>query len=359
MSGSYPAVSAKTRQIHGESGRFTAKPADFTVPPGDFTMLPACFISPPGDSTVTPAGFIQTPADFTVTPDGFISTRAKFTLTPAGYTEAQVGALDCCYGAAVGEASLKRAGQIDGARLREARMQRALTHEGLAQKSGISERAIRDIEAGRAVARAETVQCLAKTLGVAPELLLTPTPTPAATPTPTSAAAPAPTRASPLPPPKLPTPTRLDALADLERSLGATPPPLKIGTERIAALSAARMQDIFATHAAYDGHRFALCGRIDQQRALSVVEARALKARFGVGARFHVVTEVAPGEPLGVTVHATTAALSSVLQAKMKHDVRLVVRVCVVGGKDDARVVSLFASVRKRAWGFVVEDVAE
>ena len=119
------------------------------------------------------------------------------------------------------------------------------------------------------------------------------------------------------------------------------------------------MQDIFATHAAYDGHRFVLSGRIDQQRALSVAEARALKARVGVGARFHVLADVAPGEALGVTVHAITAALARALQVKMKHDVRLVLRVCVVGGKDDARVVTLFASARKRAWAFVVEGVAD
>jgi len=132
---------------------------------------------------------------------------------------------------------------------------------------------------------------------------------------------------------------------------------VKVGAVKVPVLTAARMQDVFATHAVFADKAFFLEGRIDAQRALSTVEARALKARVGVGARFHVIKEIAPGEPLGVTVHVTTAKLARALQAKMKSDVKLVVRVRIAG-KNDARVLSLFASQRKRAWGFVVEAVA-
>jgi transcriptional regulator with XRE-family HTH domain len=242
--------------------------------------------------------------------------------------------------------------------------------EELAAKAGVSNRSLSYIEAGVRGARQETIRCLAKALSVATEALLVssvdevaPTaprgefpPIPKTMPSPGNSRTlllPPPT----LPPPKLPARTRLDALADLEREQGIAPKPVKVGAARVAVLTAARMQDLFATHSIFADEAFYLEGRIDQQRALSATEARALKARVGVGARFHVIKEIAPGEPLGVTVHVTTAKLARELQAKMKGNVKLVVRVRVAG-KNDARVLSLFASQRKRAWGFVVEAVA-
>jgi len=91
---------------------------------------------------------------------------------------------------------------------------------------------------------------------------------------------------------------------------------------------------------------------VDRQRALSVGRGARAGTTVGVGARYRVVVDVAAGETLDVTVHAVDAKLASALQAKMGGDVRVEVCVCVVG-KNDARVVSLFASARKRAWGLV------
>jgi hypothetical protein len=87
-----------------------------------------------------------------------------------------------------------------------------------------------------------------------------------------------------------------------------------------------------------------------------VTMRNALLRMRSVGVRFHVVKEVLPGEPLGVTVHVADAKLARALRAAMKKDVALVVRLRVVG-KNDARPMSLFASTRRRAWGFVVESI--
>jgi transcriptional regulator with XRE-family HTH domain len=263
--------------------------------------------------------------------------------------------------------------KVDHLRLRDLRNERAMSLDDLAAKAGVSNRSLAYIEAGVRGARQETIRCLAKALSVATEALLVsssdataPTaPAPARAevpPFPKTMPSPGQSRTLLLPPPtlppaKMPARTRLDALADLERERGIFPKPVKVGSATLKVLTAARMQDVFATHSIFADEAFWLEGRIDQQRALSTTEARALKARVGVGARFHVVKEIAPGEPLGVTVHVTTAKIARELQAKMKSDVKLVVRVRVAG-KNDARVLSLFASQRKRAWGFVVESVA-
>jgi transcriptional regulator with XRE-family HTH domain len=262
--------------------------------------------------------------------------------------------------------------KVDHQRLRDLRNERALSIDELAAKAGIAGRSLSYLELGIRNARPETIRCLAKALSVATEALLVssadataptaPAPPVVIPPVPKTMPSPGLSRTLILPPPSLPPPklpprTRLDALADLERERGIAPKPVKVGAARIAVLTAARMQDLFATHSIFADEAFYLEGTIDQQRALSATEARALKARVGVGARFHVIKEIAPGEPLGVTVHVTSAKLARELQAKMKTTVKLVVRVRVAG-KNDARVLSLFASQRKRAWGFVVETVA-
>ena len=252
------------------------------------------------------------------------------------------------------------------------RMARMMTIHDLAEKSGVADRTIADIERGTSRARPETIRCIAKALGVSPEGLLAtdatspatrdvarePTHEPTHAPTASTEAAPVdpPHPRSAIPSPKLHARTRLDALADLQRAQKIAPPPVAVGNTkaRVDVLTPVRMQDLFARHAAFDGARFVVDGNVDQQRALSAAEARALGAKVGVGARYHVIAEIVPGEPLGVTVHATDAKLAGALQAKVGESVRVVVTVRVVG-KNDARVVSLFASARKRAWAFVAE----
>jgi transcriptional regulator with XRE-family HTH domain len=255
-------------------------------------------------------------------------------------------------------ASIPGKWQVDGARLRALRMAKLWTVPELATKAGVGERTLTDLEAGRRGARADTVRVLARALAVAPEdLVAKPAPAPAAPATPPVA----PARAEPappiaIPPAKQPAQTRLDVLADLVRARGLSRPPALVGKAKVAVLDPVVMQNLFARHAAFEGQSFVVEGRIERQRALSVAEARALKTRVGVGARYRVVVEVMAGEALDVTLHAVDRALAGALQEKMGQPVRVVAQVRVVA-KDDARVVSLFASARKRAWALVATRV--
>ncbi len=227
-----------------------------------------------------------------------------------------------------------------------------MTIEELAQKSGVADRSIAAIERGERGARPDTIRCLAKALGVSPEELLV-RETPAAHST--APAPPAPRSDVALPPTKVAR-THLDRLADKTLALGITPAIVAVGKAHLEVLLPPRMQDLFARHVAFDGKRFVVEGIVGRPRAFSADEARALGAKVGVGARYDVIGEIAPGVPFSVTAHATNAKLADLLQAKKGQRARIVVTVRVVG-KNDARVVSLFASQRKRAWGFVVEAV--
>jgi transcriptional regulator with XRE-family HTH domain len=231
-------------------------------------------------------------------------------------------------------------------------MAKMMTIPDLATKAGVGARTISDIEIDSAAARPDTIRCIAGALTVPPEELLVKEAT-AVAPRAPAAAPPA----IPIPPPKHPARTRLDSLADLVRTRGLSPPPVAIGKSTLPVLDPVVMQNLFARHAAFDGDSFVVCGRIERQRALSVAEARALKTRVGVGARYGLVVDVAATETLDVTVHAVDASVAAALQAKMGQAARVVVRVRVVG-KEEARVVSLFASTRKRAWALVAMKLA-
>jgi transcriptional regulator with XRE-family HTH domain len=228
-----------------------------------------------------------------------------------------------------------------------------MTIPDLATKAGVGQRTVADLEAGKRTIRPETIRCLAGALGVPPQdLLLMKS---ALAEAPRVAPAPTPPALPPsldIPPPKVPARTRLDALADIVRARGLSSPPLVVGKTSLEVLDPVVLQNLFARHAAFDGSRYVVAGRVERQRALSVAEARALKTRVGVGARYRVIVEVLPGEHLDVTVHAVDAKLADALQAKIGSAVRVIVGVRVVG-KNDARVVSLFASARKRAWALV------
>lgn len=238
-----------------------------------------------------------------------------------------------------------------------------MTIAQLAQRSGMSERTIADIERGRSGGHPETLRCLAKTLGIEPEELLRDETTAPPVPAPTLSPPPAPPPPAPpsrkviaIPPPKHAARTRLDSLADFVRERGDARAHVMVGKARVDVVDAPLLQAILARHAVYAGKRFVVVGVLMNQRALSVVEARALGTKVGVGARFDVAVPITPTESLSVTVHATTAKLGDALHATLKQPVSVVVALRVVG-KNDARVVSLFASARKRAWAFVVERV--
>ncbi len=231
-----------------------------------------------------------------------------------------------------------------------------MTIPELASKAGVGARTLADLECGRTGGRPDTIRCIAGALAIPPEDLLVKeesavAPAAAAAHTAPLAAPPP----IPIPPPKLPPRTRLDSLADLVRTRGLSSPPVTIGKATFTVLDPVVMQNLFARHAAFDGDSFVVCGRIERQRALSVAEARALKTRVGVGARYGLVVDVAAPETLDVTVHAVDAAVAAALQAKMGQAARVVVRVRVVSNEnsEEARVISLFASARKRAWALV------
>jgi transcriptional regulator with XRE-family HTH domain len=247
---------------------------------------------------------------------------------------------------------------LDGVRLRALRMARMMTIHVLATKAGVAERTVADAERkGQAEVRPETIRCLAKALGVAPEELLVgaTTASAAAAPPPPPPAPSRPAITTAIPPPKHVARTRLDVLGDLRRERGA-PSTVVVGKARVEVFDARHMQDILARHAAFKGKRFVVEGKLDVQRALLGKEARAFGAKDGVGLRVEVLVDVAPRETLSVTVHAPTAKLAAALQSALKKSVRLVVALRVVG-KNDERVVSLFASPRKRAWALVVQRV--
>jgi transcriptional regulator with XRE-family HTH domain len=238
-------------------------------------------------------------------------------------------------------------------------MAKMMTIPELATKAGVGARTISDIEIGSAAARPDTIRCIAGALTAPPEDLLIREAPPAAPVAPVASRPPV-AASPPIPPPKHPPRTRLDSLAELVRTRGLSSPPVTIGKTTLTVLDPVVMQNLFARHAAFDGDSFVVCGRIERQRALSVAEARALKTRVGVGARYGLVVDVVAGaatETLDVTVHAVDAPVAAALQAKMGQAARVVVRVRVVG-KEEARVVSLFASARKRAWALVAVKMA-
>jgi transcriptional regulator with XRE-family HTH domain len=236
-------------------------------------------------------------------------------------------------------------------------MAKLMTIPDLAAKAGIGARTLSNIERGSVVGRPESLRSIAGALGVSPESLQAASeapPAPAASPEP-----PPPKPSSPtldLPRAKVPPRTRLDALADLVRARGLSRDPVVVGKAKLPVLDPVAMQNLFARHAAFEGESFVVEGKVDRQRALAVAEARALKTKVGVGARYRIVVDVVGKETLDVTVHAVDARVAAALQEKMGQGARVVVTVRVAA-KNDARVVSLFASARKRAWALVAGRV--
>jgi len=91
-------------------------------------------------------------------------------------------------------------------------------------------------------------------------------------------------------------------------------------------------------------------------------DAAILATRVGVGARFHLVGEVAPGHVMGVTVHTTKIADTKRLQESLGENVRVVVRVLVVPDETYDKKIGLaffFVPETPRPWGLVVEAVLE
>lgn len=247
---------------------------------------------------------------------------------------------------------------VKGARLRELRVEKLLTMEALAAKSGISARTISRYEATSPPVRVEAVACIAKVLGVAASEIARPDAKRAAPARAASDEAPRPPKSGKA---KLPPRTRLEELVQLERE--SEPPPSLRGPQGLAKpLTAARLQDLFTAYRVHEGERFYVDGRVETQRGLGGGEAALLGSRNGVAARFHLLRDVA-GEALGVTVHSCDAAHTRALQALhgTKKTARAFCRVAIAEAKPDKASpwFSHFASDTPKPWSLAVEGVEE
>ena len=146
--------------------------------------------------------------------------------------------------------------------------------------------------------------------------------------------------------------TRLDGLAELARARGVSPAPVKVGKRTLAVLDPIVTTPLRASRGVRGRGVPVVEGRVDGQRALSSAEARALKTRVGVGARYRVVVDVADGETLAHVHPRCGWTRSSRGRCRRRWG-----SACAwwwplrVVGKNDVRAVVLFASARKRAVG--------
>jgi transcriptional regulator with XRE-family HTH domain len=246
--------------------------------------------------------------------------------------------------------------------LSRARLDQLLSQEQLAKKSGVSVRSIRSYESAEQAVRLETLQCLAKALTIeARDLGAIRAKGESARARP-STAVPA-SAPPPLPPgnPALPPRSQLETMIDLERAAGLSESPLQTPAGPVPPLTAKRLQDVFTAYALHEGQRFCLTGKVDSTRGIPSEEAKLLGGRAGVASRFHILKEVAPGRPLGVTVHASKAEHTAALLDFGHRDVTLLLRVVVVPGEPtaDGPGFSSFITktTSKRPWTFLVESV--
>jgi transcriptional regulator with XRE-family HTH domain len=212
---------------------------------------------------------------------------------------------------------------VNPAGLSRARLGQLLKQEELAKKAGVSPRSIRSYEKTEQRVRIDTLQCLAEALAV--EVKTIASLRSRASGEPTTTAAPS---TSPIPPR-----TQLETLVDLERAAGIEPATVKTARGPAETLTAKLLQDVLTAYALHDGSRFVLTGKVDGMRGIAPDEAKLLGSRGGVAARFHVVKEVVPGKPVGVTVHSGDRAHTTRLQKLYGKDATLVVRVVLVPGE--------------------------
>jgi transcriptional regulator with XRE-family HTH domain len=247
-------------------------------------------------------------------------------------------------------------------KLSRARVDQLLTQEQFSKKSGVSLRSIQGYERKEQRVRIETLSLLAKTLEIEVRDIAT---LRTADADETHSSSP-PTRPGiPAPAVLLPR-TQLETLVDLERAAGVVPAPVERANGTFETLTAKRLQDVFTAYALHEGARFCLSGRVDGMRGLPPEEATLLGSRGGVAARFHILKEVVPGKPVGVTVHTARKEETEKLQQRYGAEAMLFLRVLVVPGEppepgDEQPGFSSFITkiAAKRPWTFVVDEVAE
>ena len=247
--------------------------------------------------------------------------------------------------------------------LRRLRIEKLWSVEELAKRSGVSVRSIRAYEARDTTVRPDSMQCLAKALGAEPTELgrvhdpsATRSNGAGASSRTAIAASPSMTSVT-----KLPPPSRMEELVEIEREV-APLPPLDTPSGAVAAFTVKSFQDIFTAYKMFEGERFWLEGVIKAQRGISDAEAEMLGTESGVGARFHIVKEVKPGHAVGITVHTREGTHTRHLQKRVGERARIVFSVKrATNGANDAepRGFAFFMSERARPWALVIDDVLD
>lgn len=240
--------------------------------------------------------------------------------------------------------------QVNGKKIERARLALALSQDELAAKAGISDRTVRRLESGeQTTARMVSIESIAGVLGEPAQAFLQGAAQKAsrrapATPAPAVLVARAPR-------------SRMETLVELAADQ-PRPEPVRVGKERVPALTVKEYQDLFTAHAVHVGARFWVEGQVARQRGTpEPEESAALASRYGATARFGVEQLLAPGAVLEVTVHARTADEIRALQELVpKGRARVVVRVVAVA--DPAQpAFRFFGSDGRHPWALVVESV--
>lgn len=225
-----------------------------------------------------------------------------------------------------------------GARLRALREQMEFSIERLAAEAGVGEKTIRNLESGRTrIARAATLKAIAAVLDV--DLAELGVFADAA-----EKSAPKPKRGKP-PAGKLPPPSRLEALVEIQRGLKRHPPRVATASGLTDQLTPKRLQDVVTAYLLHEGSRFWIAGEVSRQHGISREEGAVLETKSGLGARFLLTNEIAPKEPLYVTVYARTAEQTRLLQQRIDTGVPVAViaRVFVVHAEADRLLVTNLA----------------
>jgi transcriptional regulator with XRE-family HTH domain len=250
---------------------------------------------------------------------------------------------------------------VNARALRELRVGRSWTLERLEKISGVSLRTLRALEAEDRTARDATVAYLAKAFEVDPAELacaIDGAPEPSRRRRAGRIVTPGSGRATGEV--ELPPPSRLDHLADFERSLEPLAPLLSRG-ELVPPLDVARYRDLHTDYAAYAGAVSYVAGRIGLQSVITHEEAAPLGTRRGIGVRFYLARPIADGRQHGLTVYTAGADDTRSLQRTFGEPVLLVVRVVLAPETlvADAGGFACFMSERRRPWTLRVERIVD
>jgi transcriptional regulator with XRE-family HTH domain len=231
---------------------------------------------------------------------------------------------------------------VSAQKLRAARQAKRWTVEALAARAGVSDRTIRKLEAADSRVRPDTLDCLAKALGVDAMHLLTTDDTKARTALAGPRLAPSPRGAR----------TRLEALRERERA--NAPAPRKHGAP--ALLTADDLERLYTAFLVHEGAQFSLRGRVEQRTAATRAETAALGAVWGTAARFRFEHILASGDPVVLTPYTrtkeTTLALLDAVDGR-----EVSARVIVVVAAEGAEPFTSYLSGTPRGWGLVVDAV--